>query len=245
MNGGGVTPSSNTRFSLRPVVNGGGAAVLCDNYGRILYFPIGDDLGCIAVVNGVATLISDIFGDVNYSASFNSYGGYAIEPTIDGDNYSISLPAVYQFPAASLNVTLGLSVSGVNNYVPVSADCYWRPAGSSKILCYNQGKILAIVYSDEMPSRQDIIDDTADVAIIYYSSVDVAPRMGETWADTPFYLQRRTLLESYDFEIILLPGGYASNAYDVPLPNGAILHYQNNGSQGMWQDPSSFDDYPG
>lgn len=243
MNGGGDTPSTNTRFSLRPVVGGNGAYVLCDNFGRILQFQVGDEWGCIAVVNGIATLISNIYDDANYAATANSYGPFNVEPIIDGSIYEITIPAIYQLPAGTLIVTLGQQVSNISNYVAVSADCYWRPAGNSKILCDNQGRILIICYGDQNPTRQEVIDDDADCSVIFLN-YNLEPRMAETWADTQFYSQRRALLESYDFIIINLSSTYSSNYYNVPLPNGAILYYLNNGAQGLWQVPDSFEDYP-
>ena len=241
MNGGGDTPALKTRFKLRQAANSAPGSVLCDNYGRVLLFSTGETAyGCIVVVDGVVTLINDIFSSA-YDKSYDEYGSFEVEPVIAESAYTFDIEAVYAFVAETLTVTIGQPMTGVGNFVAVPANCYWRPAGANKVLCDSDGKMLMMSWGKTC-TREDVISDNVDVGPVYFRAEDDAIRAGETWVDTPFSDLREQLLNDYDF-VIIEPSEYQSNLYQIRLSSGAFLYYYNPGGGNLYQTPASFPDY--
>lgn len=194
----------------------------------------------MAVVDGVATVITDVFGG-DYKQSFDAFGYVNVTPVIDGSAYTFSLDAVYDYAAESLTVSVGEPVTDVGNFVAVPANCYWRPAGDNKVLCNSDGKMLVMTWGQEY-TRQDIIDDNADVGVVFLRASDGTIRAANTWDETPFYSLRNQLLTDYDFEIIE-QSQWSSNLYMIQLANGALLYYYAPSGGAVYQTPDSFPDY--
>lgn len=227
MNGGGDTPTLKTRFKLRPAANGAPGSVLCDNYGRMLTFSTGDDTnGCIVVVNGVATLIND-FWEGGYRESWQDFGGNEVEPVINGEAYTINIGAVYSFAAESLIVNIGQPLNDVGSYVEILPSVYYRPAGTTKILCNAEGKILIATWGEDK-TRQQCIDNDGDFGSIYYEDADYPMLPAENWVESPYNEQRAQLLNDYDF-VLVVPSSKSAGNFELLLPDGSLVRLFTSG----------------
>lgn len=226
---------------MRPAANSAPGSVLCDNYGRVLTFTTGEDTnGCIVVVNGVATVITD-FWESDYRQSWQVFGGLEVEPVIDGVAYTINIGAVYSFAAESLTVSIGEPLTEVGSFVEILPNVYWRPAGTTKILCNSEGKILIPTWGREK-TRQQCIDDDGDFGSIYYYSAEYPMMDAENWADAPYYNQRAQLLSDYDF-VLVVPSIYGSGGnFDLLLPDGSLVRNFSSGGVNV-RIPTTVPDY--
>lgn len=240
MNGGGDTPTLKTRFKLRPAANSAPGSVLCDNYGRLLLFTQDNTDCAIAVVNGVATLASNVRNSV-YKESYFGFGTNQITPVIAESTYTFSLDAIFNFDAEELTVNIGQPLTEVGNYVAPSTKYYWRPAGTSKILCDSAGKILICTWGDEK-TRQQVIDDDGDFGSITLGNGATNYIANETWIDADYYSQRSQLLGDYDFVIVKESEYNTDENFTLLFPDGSIVTAIGIGAD-QGRNPESFQDY--